>query len=290
MKKILFAIALLLACLPCLASNVNTSYVVNGSDALVSGLSFKRAYLYNEASGTTVHERVGLASGLDMTGNLNGGSLTWSTSDPSFATCLQYTPAGTSGASHGATTTAATGADIQSETYTIAIAMKTSTTPTSYCFVASNYTTGGIQTFDLLIDGGGLGIGTGYGVAETYDGTNIVRANTGVSICDGNPHQIVLRRVAQSVLQIFVDGVLKGSSTDTTAAGASVSTGQLCVGDVQTVLGESYSGKISYLYYWSSALSYGGVSVGSTATGQIADLYANPLRMWQGASYGQYYP
>ncbi|MHB1910209.1 MAG: LamG-like jellyroll fold domain-containing protein [Nitrososphaerales archaeon] len=150
------------------------------------------------------------------------------------------------------------------ETVTVCVLIKTSTTGVYQGIVEP---TGNPYPYKLEI------IPSGHISFACYDNSNAPNVASTSIVTDGNWHSVCGIRIKGSTLSIVVDGVLEGTTADTTTA-TTLSPGPLYF----AIRGGSdipLNGTMSNPCVYSRALSNGGVSVGQTAGGEIGALLAS---------------
>lgn len=112
------------------------------------------------------------------------------------------------------------GASNNLETYTVSAWIKTSQAPTGTVAIVEKYD--GVATtypYALRLNS------TGTVQVAASDGTNSPVADSGTAVNDGAWHHVVAVRTKGADLKIFVDGVLKATSTDTTTVATTNTSG-----------------------------------------------------------------
>ncbi len=150
-----------------------------------------------------------------------------------------------------------------------------------------------VWSFPKTGTGSGLALQTGSNnnglgfKCNNYAAPSVVTVqDTSFNYADGNWHNVIISS-SDTKFNMYIDGVLK-ASTSITGAAMSGTVGKFFIGGFGStahpqynVLNMSFSDVCIFDY----ALSDGGVSVGSTATGQIADLWgggtsvSNPMAL-----------
>jgi len=119
-------------------------------------------------------------------------------------------------------------------------------------------TSGGHYNYLLRVDGSKADF-----FNDRTAGTRNVKGTTDVD--DGDWHFLVGRGDSAG-MNIYVDGVLEAHTANTNAFITPTAT-------YSAELASSYAGLLDEVGIWGKALTDGGVSVGNTATGEIAELY-----------------
>ena len=109
---------------------------------------------------------------------------------------------------------------------------------------------------------------------SVYRTTSIgVFLNSTSIVSDGKWHHIVVTHEAGGNARVYVDGQLEATATANTSILAS--TQDFFIGRRSATHSRIMDGSISNVQVWNTALTDGGISVGSIAGGQIAELYNN---------------
>lgn len=238
---------------------------INLGSGLSSGLVL--CVPLNEGSGTTIH---------DNSTNNDAGTLfnisAW-VGDATYTYALQ------SGNPNSYATIPNISA-INIDTFSIAFLFKTtSTTPTFQwvCGKQSSPANAGVYAFAGYYNT----TSTGSIEMDAFDNTHNPAPVANQNYSDGNWHYVIGTRIAQGVMNIFVDGIYKGTTTDTTTAGGTLTTAPvylLCPGADGPIRGE-----IGCFMMWNRILTGVPGSTGNPATGEIAALSANPFAMYLSA-------
>ena len=120
--------------------------------------------------------------------------------------------------------------------------------------------------------------------------SNTVTASSTTTLSINTWYHIVGRRVGTNV-KIYVNGVLEASSTNASLTNPTT-TDHWHIGvsvDGTDTHTRWFKGRLDEVAIWSRAVTDGGVSVGQTATGEIADLYngGTGIEIGAAASIGQ---
>ena len=126
---------------------------------------------------------------------------------------------------------------------------------------------GGNNGFDFGFHGGTCGSYANFS-SSAYAYTNVT-----FSYADGNWHHFVVSYNG-SKHKIYIDGIFKAESSRTGNISFN-SNGNFYMFNTATSNSSGATGELTDVCVFDNALSDGGVSVGSTATGQIAGLYAS---------------
>lgn len=100
--------------------------------------------------------------------------------------------------------------NINIETLTLSAWIKTTQVPTTDADIIEKWAGSGDYPYTLRLQA------NGHPSFKAYDGTLNPGPTATVAVNDGNWHHVVGTRVKQGTIQIFVDGTLRGTATDTT--------------------------------------------------------------------------
>jgi len=252
------------------------SYNLNTSDALAPNLAL--AYLFNQASGTTDKDYSQYAN-YSIFNTANGGTITRN-SDNVEGPYISIATSGAVGNSNGVWTSIGHTGFNNVETYTFAIRFSTTASGGGgYAPIIAKWSGGPLNIW-FGMDFGLLGLGNGYVQVEISDGTTSIHLNGTAALNDGAWHTAIITRNAGVALKLYIDGVYINFVADTLSTGSTLNTGVVSLGELAQSPGRAWNGNISWFLGWDAVLTDGNVSTGTTAGGQIADLYNNPMRMF----------
>ena len=145
--------------------------------------------------------------------------------------------------------------------------------------------------FGFIGQSGNNGLDFGFhgstcGSYANFSSSNYAYTNVAFNYSDGNWHHFVVSYNG-SKHKIYIDGIFKAESSRT---GDLVLGGDFYMFNTGTSNNNGATGELVDVCVFNYALPDGGVSVGSTATGQIADLYASTNPMALSSPPKAYYP
>lgn len=237
------------------SSNDITPWLYKPSTPVLNGASISSGLVlampYYEGTGGTVHD----LSTTPDNGTVNTGM--WVT-DTTYTNVIKWLS--------GYSQSTPNASKLNTETYTFAIAIKSSSATTSYIAAKGGYT----QPCPLIVQfAGTLKLSAESPAASPY-------AITSGSYADGAWHKLVFTRAQGGALNIFVDGIFRATATDTTAASSTLNTATFNVPP-----NNSFPGEIAYCHLWNRVLSGVPGSTGSAATGEIATITADEFAMYR---------
>lgn len=155
------------------------------------------------------------------------------------------------------------------ETYSVGILFKS--TMTGFGAMASS-SLSGVYPMSLFIGDNSTpgSINLQAGASET---SNTSAYNNGAW------HYLVATRTQGANMAIFVDGIYKGNTTDGNSPGSTLNTNPLVLGWWNSG-SNPFNGALGCFMYWNRVLTGIPGSIGGTATGEIAQVTADPFTMF----------
>ena len=239
-----------------------TNATINAS-SISSGLVL--AHLFNAGTGTTTTDK----TATPLAGTLTSAAM-WQ-ADEIYDTVLNF---------GGNSASIAHGAKTNVETFTFALAFKTTqnygqNTNSQYAVIVNRATK---WPFDLLFGFPTLGTVR----FTTFNGTDNPLADaTANSYNDGNWHKIIATRTQGAAMRLYIDGILRATTTDNTAVGTTLSANPMFLGKEAINNSAPFPGQIAYFHMWNRVLAGAPVNVGDAATGEIAALFADEFAMYR---------
>ena len=235
---------------PVAGSSINTTLSI--SNGLALSLPF------NEGSSTSVADK----SSSPINGVLSSSSL-WGV-DSTYTNTLSF-GSGNLSVAHGT--------KINLETYTISCAFKTTQTTLGCLF---NKLANPIFPMSAYIND----YVANHIEAEMSNGSTNPYADSGININDGLWHKLVITRQQGSFIKIYIDGIYRGSSNDPYAAGVTLNTAALVIGQLNTG-SYPFNGQIAYFNIWNRVLTGVPTNIGDTATGEIASITSDEFSIYR---------
>lgn len=227
-----------------------------------TGLSISSGLVYSapwyEGSGTIFYDRTASPTN----GTLASSSM-W-VNDSTYGTVLAFS---------GGSASIPNASKVNTETYSIAFAFRSSQTAYTGVFakvVSATYTYAAFMS------------NNGSGILDTpvYNGSQQPNPVSSASVADGNWHKAVITRAQGGTMRLYIDGILQSQVSDTTSAGSTLNTAAIQFGGGVNGSG-SFTGSLAYWHMWNRVLTGAPASVGSAATGEIAALATDEFAMYR---------